>query len=600
MPDHHNPFCLLLLFLVVLFSFSPPVYTQTVTVRIENTTALPDEEVYVAVVGEDLSGPPGKYVWVDLLTGQQNPMSIADNTIDGPVYSGDLGPGQNGKYADCFFPLSELQNHTFPLEQIQGCRIFLSQKEQLYLYFFDQQSVFGYSAPNRLNPNDPNQGIIYEIIELTLNQYGFFGNTTRVDAYQRPIGMELAGASGTYLRRVGEALPHQEIIAAFASSVPHEFLTCLSFPDSLILQPSKTPQFMPGGVHENYFQPYVDAIWEKYKSDELLFDSGAKGIWSGSVTDGDTFHLTCIQGAPGIEGRKAMISRKPDTQEVFEGKGVLNQPHGDPEMDLAMQAQFCAALNRHIIDVLTPSPGLQDWSDPSSFYLASPANHYAGYWHRKGISIDQLSYGFAYDDVWEQSSSLHSPQPDSLVVYFGTPNRCEIHTAALDIAGSGPSEIINPGIYQATEYITARGNIESGSEIDFVAGQSIILTEFSVPQGGSFSAKIQPCQPVSQIQSPPFSQKLNADAHKSPHVFQVFPNPSSGIIQIHYGLQSIEKLSVYIVDAKGSALQTLEQNTTVFGSEIRTYDLQSLHAGFYWMIFQTSNQTDSQPFILTY
>jgi uncharacterized protein YjdB len=97
----------------------------------------------------------------------------------------------------------------------------------------------------------------------------------------------------------------------------------------------------------------------------------------------------------------------------------LNQDNGDVTCDLAIQAQMTAALNRRVINVTTPNVGQQDFSNAASYYLAAPCNFYSKFWHIPGISIDQLSYGFAYDDVFDKSSSLHTPTPTKVITVFG-------------------------------------------------------------------------------------------------------------------------------------------------------------------------------------
>ncbi|MCC2547373.1 beta-1,3-glucanase family protein [Hymenobacter sp. BT175] len=52
-------------------------------------------------------------------------------------------------------------------------------------------------------------------------------------------------------------------------------------------------------------------------------------------------------------------------------------------------------------------------------FRRAPANYYARLWHLPGISIDQLSYGFAYDDVADQSATLHTAQPTKVIATFG-------------------------------------------------------------------------------------------------------------------------------------------------------------------------------------
>ncbi len=112
------------------------------------------------------------------------------------------------------------------------------------------------------------------------------------------------------------------------------------------------------------------------------------------------------------------IARAPTTPEALLGIGVLNdatgQAPGTPGYDkqLQIQAQMCAAINRHIVD----DPA--HWSNSSYFYPAGQAaNWYARFWHDHGAN--GLAYGFAYDDVWSYSSSLHTEAPTTATITIG-------------------------------------------------------------------------------------------------------------------------------------------------------------------------------------
>ena len=43
----------------------------------------------------------------------------------------------------------------------------------------------------------------------------------------------------------------------------------------------------------------------------------------------------------------------------------------------------------------------------ATFYQSGPANYYAQFWHQQGIN--QLAYGFDYDDVYGQNPSVTAP-----------------------------------------------------------------------------------------------------------------------------------------------------------------------------------------------
>ncbi len=386
---------------------------------INNTSPFADADLYVAIVGLD---PAGNHVWVNAANSQVLPMSPGYNTVTGPTINGNTGPGQNSKYAACFTRLSSIPNRTFTLPLIAGCRVYISRGQQLYFYFFGATGApSGYTAPNPQSPTDPNLGIVYETIELTNNNLGFFGNTTRVDAFAYPMGLELYGNG--YYKKTGELKTAADIVAAYKANVPAEFQGTVNNATGVISFPSKTPAFYDGtngtaaGPYGNYFKPYLDAIWAKYRNEDLIFNAGNAGVFKGRV--GSDNRLVVVGQSGGFAGRTGIVARQPTTQEAFEGKGVLATGVGDVTCDLVVQAQLTAAINRHAVNTTTANPGLQNWYDKNTYYQAAPMNYYARFWHLPGISVDNLSYGFAYDDVADQSSTLQTPQPTKVVATFG-------------------------------------------------------------------------------------------------------------------------------------------------------------------------------------
>ncbi|MBE8726202.1 beta-1,3-glucanase family protein [Flavobacterium hungaricum] len=404
-------------FLTTLFLvFSNLMYGQgAIPFTISNTSPFNDNELYVAIVGIDYT--TGNHVWVNAKTSQVFPMSASYNTVTGPTYGGNTGPGQNSKYAACFTKLSEIPNKTFTLPLIAGCRVFISKGSQLYFYFFGANGApSGYASPNPQNTTDPNQGILYEMIELTNNQHGFFGNPTRVDSYKYPMGLELFGANG-YQKKVGDLKKHADIVAAFKANVPAEFQGCVNDATGEITAPSKTAAYAQGsGQYANYLKSYIDAIWNKYKNEDLIFYAGDAGVFKGRVI-GEQLEMVGQSGA--FVGRTGRVQNRPTTQEALEGKGVLDRRLVDGDLDLVIQAQLTAAINRHVVNTTTANPGQQNWYDASKYYQVNPTNHYSKFWHLPGINIDNLAYGFAYDDVADQSPSLHSPQPTKVIAVFG-------------------------------------------------------------------------------------------------------------------------------------------------------------------------------------
>lgn len=388
---------------VLLLGSSVAFPQSTIPFTLTNNSTYTDANIYVAVVGIINDN----HVWIDTKTSTVNTMSTSDNTVQGPVLNGDQGPGGNGMYANCFAKLSEIPNKVIQIPAIAGCRILIAFEEQLYLYFFGASG--GYSAPNLSNPNDPNQGIRFEMIELTNASNGLWANTTRVDAYQYPMGLEVWGSDSFY-KKVGERITHDEVITQWTSSVPSEFSSCLDASLEIIHFPSKTTAFQEGGAQADYFGSYIDAIWSKYSSGALVFDAGDAGTWSGTVS-GEVFTFTRTS-----DGQVGTIAARPTTIEAMEGSGVLAS---GAQWDLVVQAQICAAINRHAINLNLATGAKQDFSTTSGFYNTTPYNWYCKFWHDTDISVDGLTYAFCYDDVFDKSSTINASSPLNATITIG-------------------------------------------------------------------------------------------------------------------------------------------------------------------------------------
>ncbi len=376
---------------------------STVPFTLYNNSTFTDANIFVAVVGKQ----GGNHVWIDTRTSTVRLMQSSDNTVQGPIINGDGGPGGNGKYANCFARLSEIPNKVVNVPGIEGCRILISFNSQLYLYFFGPTQ--GYAAPNLANPNDPNQGVRFEMIELTNAANGMWANTTRVDSYQYPMGLEVWGNSNFY-KKVGELKTHSQILSQWQSTVPAAFASCYDAAKGIIHFPSKVSAFQSGGAQANYFGSYIDAIWSKYTSGDLVFNAGDAGTWRGRVS-GSAFTFTRTS-----DGQVARITRKPTTIETMEGSGVLAE---GGQWDKVVQAQICAAINRHAIDLNLAVGATQDFATSSKYYVTSPFNWYCKFWHQTDISYDGMTYAFCYDDVFDKSSTINAPSPTRATITVG-------------------------------------------------------------------------------------------------------------------------------------------------------------------------------------
>jgi hypothetical protein len=467
-----------IIFLLIFTQFS---FGQTLPYTIENSSTYPDDQVYVAIVGIT-----DGHVWLDAATGQVNPMSSADNTMAGPVISGNQGPGENGMYADCFRKLSSIPNNTINIPQISGCRILISFESPLYLYFFGHSGdPSGYAAPNLANATDPNQGIKYEVVELTYNQYGLWCNTTRVDFYQYPMGLEVWGGNNFY-KKVGEIKAHEQILQDWKNTVPAPFQACLDEEKDIIHFPSKTSEFPT-----DYFDGYIDAIWAKYRNEELAFYSGDAGTWRGTVSgDVFTFHRD-------RDGQVAYINSKPSQQEALEGSGAFAS---GGTFDLIVQAQLCAAITRHAIDLNVPSGVVQDFGNTGMYYQTEPYNQYSKFFHNHNISFEGQTYTFCYDDVFDQSATVHTPDPQNITITLGG-----FYGTSDDSGDDGGNNDSGESLFIEAENYTMMSGVELEACSDDNGGQNVgwidagdwMLYDVTVPQTGVYEVSFRVASPNS-------------------------------------------------------------------------------------------------------
>jgi hypothetical protein len=259
---------------IILFVFVCKSFAQTLTLpyTFQNSSRYVDSDIYIGLVGQF---PNMGNVWMDMTTSQLNTMSTANNTVPGPSWA--TSPDGKNKYAAMFFKLSDIPNKTIQIPQgLFGCRLLISFKSPMYIYFFPPGG--GYAGADLQNPNDPNDGIRWEIVELTWGDAGLWTNTTRVDSYQYPMGLEVTGytggISGTYTSsyntrihdgsapdvnmKIGEIASHQTILNAWNTNVGAPFYGCKVIKthsmdnEPIIEQASKIPDFKSTGTYKNY------------------------------------------------------------------------------------------------------------------------------------------------------------------------------------------------------------------------------------------------------------------------------------------------------------------------------------------------------------
>jgi hypothetical protein len=380
-----------------------------------------DSQVYWLIIGKDWN--TGEYVRADA-TGRLIPVTEADNTI--PVPSRDKG------YANYAVSLAQAKSVTIP--PIESARIYMSVgKPVLVQINRDINGKTGYAGPDLENSTDPNLFTTFDFGEFNINRPrpitnnpGIYVNTSRVDIFGFPLKLRVTGLDG-YDATVGETLleTRDELFARFVLETPSEFqgLAKAPYAPYRIMAPAHGTfndglnvttgeQVKPRGENATYLDAYITDIWNKYRTEDLVMKVGDWPTFRGRVGADDVMTFT-----DGVDTYR--IKGKPTTTMVMLGNGLLDDASGTapntPKHDkqLQLQAQICAALNRHVAE----QPN-ERWYNAEYFYPAGkPANFFTKFWHQH--SYNGLAYGFSYDDVGGHSPSIYTPSPVSVTYTIG-------------------------------------------------------------------------------------------------------------------------------------------------------------------------------------
>lgn len=367
-----------------------PVRSDRMFLQLNNKTngKYRDDQIYWIVIGRD------KDHQICYLDTQGNLIKANEglNTIE-----------KNGrKCANIAHSLAEASYVYLP--DIESGRMYLSYGEPVYITFnIDGDGNVGYAGPDLNNPSDPNSDVLFEFAEFTVTNKEYWGNTTRVDFFSFPVVTRLVGQGGfdnrpgdydVYDKTVGDVGTRDEIFAAYKASAPSIWQSLAN--KDRIMAPCKST-FNEGQVNGNYFDAYINEFWNKYSNETLVFKCDA-GTFRGKVS-GD--HMVFTKDGDG--GTYNVY--KPTTQDVLEGKGNFNRGNST---ELVIEAQLCAAFNRGV----ATDPA--NYQNPSAYYKNSTYNYYSAFLHQH--SVNNLSYGFCYDDVNDQSTLLHYTNPTALVL----------------------------------------------------------------------------------------------------------------------------------------------------------------------------------------
>lgn len=371
--------------------------------NVVNNTGKPDNQVYWAIIGKDWN--TDQFVHVDL-NGALIPMSEGDNVV----------PKNGRNYANYFYSLAQIKSITIPA--INSARLLMSVGSPMYIWVNkDINNKIGYAGANIENPDDANIDVLFDFGEFAIlgkdkSLQGIFINTTRVDHFGFPVQLNVTGLDG-FNQTVGESLTEtrDQLFARFITETPAPFHGLAQAPNApyRIIAPAHAT-FQTGGPNADYLKGYIDQVWEQYRHQPLILNlHNGWPTFTGNVV-GDTLVFTDGLGSYRING-------KPTTSMAMLGNGVLDDATGATglirDKQLQLQAQVCAALNRHVAHL-----DGEKWHNSAFFYPEGEvANYFTKFWHDH--SLNGLAYGFSYDDVGSYSPSIYTWSPVSVTYTIG-------------------------------------------------------------------------------------------------------------------------------------------------------------------------------------
>ncbi|MEU6404983.1 beta-1,3-glucanase family protein [Streptomyces sp. NPDC046985] len=356
--------------------------------------------VYAYISGADSSGWPGFVTGDGVFHRLPDPSSTM---TPAPDYSIPLGGSGSAPVRLTFG------------DYVIGGRVWFSSGRKIQ-FFVNPSSANG-GRPGLVQPgftsSDPNWNTSWTFCEFTYNAANLYANISYVDMVALPVSMATTGAAGSQsvpalpsgalgsiasglrAQHAADGAPWDQLVAADSSG------TVLR-----VLAPSHAPTSFGG-----YWQPYLDRVWDYYRSHTLTVDGqGSIGAYSGTVS-GDVLVFAGLNtnGVP---------FTKPAAADIFGcASGPLYNSGADARS--AVAARLAAALNRSSL-LVSGGSSQPNGVTPSQYYTESITNHYARLVHKYAT----IGYAFPYDDVGPTGSApvdghLQDPAPTSWTVTLG-------------------------------------------------------------------------------------------------------------------------------------------------------------------------------------
>lgn len=356
---------------------------DTIPITLENNSGT-NEQIYVYNIGTNLE--TGEQGWADengtfhpWPAGANPPAEAPDASMEGPAAG---------------------ESMTFDLPKFSG-RVYYSYGEKLTF----KLATGGLVQPAVQNMSDPNQDVLFNWTEYTLNDSGVWINSTQVDMFSAPYSVGVEGSDGS-TKTTGVLKPgaYNDFFDSLRSLDGWSDLIHTREDGTVLRALSPGHGIGIGDIPTDAMDDYVNRVWDRYSSDTLTvtpFSHEPDTRYYGRVS-GDVMNFTDDSGAV------VTSFEKPDSDSIFGCHKKLDAPNDNVRGPISRT--LCAGFHRTTL--LTNSEQPDASSD--GFYQDDVTNEYARLVH--DAMVDGKAYAFAFDDVGNHESLVHDGDPQSTTI----------------------------------------------------------------------------------------------------------------------------------------------------------------------------------------
>jgi glycosyl hydrolase family 64 (putative beta-1,3-glucanase) len=390
---------------------------QLLELTLINDSSVSPCYVYITGRNPNLAANDQRFYYVNFAEKQLTPMDVDDL--------------ENG-FADYAIELPSDGKLFLPL--MAAGRVYISLGERMKTELYPPRDENGppalwVSPSGWSNPNEPNFKTLFDWVEFDYkispdsNLPGMGINKTEVQMVSLPLTISMTGPShGT--RTVGAKEGARSAIFQELNAEPE-------FAGLIIAGPATGTDVDPirvispdNGINNNrnnipgvptfpldYYDSYIDAVWTKYKSEDLEMVTSAFGTYLGRVNAQDEMVFTQT-------GKRDVVVPKPSSADVIIGDGALiddvrNAAPGEEEAVVReIASTMSACFNRSTLLVFPRllRTYMAGAFDPAIFYQDPTTNVYSKLIHSHSLPTEEAplgaAYGFGFDDNLDQSSFI--------------------------------------------------------------------------------------------------------------------------------------------------------------------------------------------------